>query len=328
MLSRAEKFANTIRKYKLSTILLLGGGIDSAIEIFTRLNRTGVEILSIDIIKALNYDQAGEDVFSRLNSELIDILDDNNFVSEEKRDKVYSDCVIRTIRVALEYQLYAKDDTVKLSHQIRSEEFKSLKPRIVSSFKQTVSYLSEELKFRNFNELPYSIILYIVFSYFYFVGRKENECDLAQLEKVIYKGSITELYAGSPSVTEKLIEFFKSNFNESVLTQKLKEQLSKNSVQNAVDKLYSSNYKSQSAVAKILFNLVKRDAGDKERYCSFPPINLYKDSALKNDIGNKVFYSLDGEDLFEPSDIIRDVELRREYYFNLFKSKYSTYISD
>lgn len=81
-------------------------------------------------------------------------------------------------------------------------------------------------------------------------------------------------------------------------------------------------------MVKILFNLVKWDVGDKEWYCSFLFINLYKDFVLKNDIGNKVFYLFDGEDLFEFFDIIRDVELRREYYFNFFKSKYSIYIFD
>lgn len=56
LLFRVEKFVNIIRKYKFLIILFFGGGIDFVIEIFIRLNRIGVEILFIDIIKVLNYD--------------------------------------------------------------------------------------------------------------------------------------------------------------------------------------------------------------------------------------------------------------------------------
>lgn len=319
LLEAAEKLANTIRKYKLSIILLIGGDIDSAIEIFTRLNRTGVEILTIDIIKALNYQNEIESAFSKIQGEFYSTIEKYNFINDLRKDKIASDLLIRTIRVASGFPLYGKTDTIKLSEHIKSSGFINDCESIIESFNKTVNYLINEIHFETIEELPYSNIFYLTFSHFHF---NENP-NKNMLESMIYRGSITETYSSSPSATEKLIDFFKSSFDENNLTNKLKDQLSDDNLREMLERFYRSEYRSQSAQVKVLFNLFKRNnkLTSQSVNVHYPPQTLYEGDSIKNSYGNKIFADRNSSKTFD-SDINVDIEKRKQFYFEIIKEKF------
>jgi hypothetical protein len=286
LIEKAEDLAGKIRKYKLAIINLEGGGIDDAIEIFTRLNRTGMKIEPIDLISALNYDDEKMGAFQEISKKLEDIALKYGFIDEDNDS--FGDTILKTIRISLGYQIYAKDDTEKVAESVKSDKFSSISNRTSDAFEETIKYLTENLNFFSQKELPYINIFYMVFSFFF--SRSKN-IDL--LEKTIYQGSISGLFKTSPSETDVLIKFFASDFNEEKLTKKLKSIISSPETLKYLDETKSGLFNAKSAIAKVTFNIISNhylsNENSNRELLRYPP-GIYSICFNKERLGNKSFF--------------------------------------
>ncbi|MDA5316557.1 DUF262 domain-containing protein [Vibrio cholerae] len=284
---KAEILANRIRKYKLATINLKGGGIDDAVEIFTRLNKTGMPIIPIELITALNFNNDDISSFEHTKDTISKISSEYNFLPDEKDESSFGDIVVRLIRISLGFELYSKNDTEKVAELVRSNSFVSISNKICETYERTVDYLVNDLKFLSISELPYSSLFYMVYHFFF----KDNN-DLNKLKHVIYVGSINGLFNVSPSGAQRLIEFFGSNFDNNILTKKLEKNLDVELIDNYIQEINIFNAK--SALGKVTFNIIanhciniNKDIKSKLKY---PPKTLLPDNSHKNKLGNKIFF--------------------------------------
>lgn len=314
---KAEVLANKIRKYKLATINLKGGGIDDAVEIFTRLNKTGMPIIPLELITALNFSNDDISSFEYTKDSISEISSKYNFLPNEKDESSFGDIVLRLIRISLGFELYSKNDTEKVAEIVRSSSFESVSKRISKAYEDTLKYLVNELCFLTISDLPYSSLFYMVYCFFY----RENK-DLEKLKYVIYLGSITGVFNVSPSGAQKLIDYFGSNFDNSILTKKLENDLNSELVSSYINEIDSGSFNGRSALGKVTFNIIsnyciKNDA-DIKASLKYPPKSLLTDEFYKNRLGNKIFFdNLDYErksNLFEfnSSEYIINDDLIRE----------------
>ena len=125
LVEKAEILADTLRKYKISIIKMVGGEIEEAIEIFTRLNRTGLEILPFDVINALNYVDEGDSPLIELRTRMFNLISDSGFFDAGKEDVFINQIYLKIIRISCGFQLYGNKDTLKLSSYCKSNEFKN-----------------------------------------------------------------------------------------------------------------------------------------------------------------------------------------------------------
>ncbi len=296
-IEKAEKLANKIRKYKLPIITMEGGGLDEAIEIFTRLNKTGMQIIPIDLISALNYNNEDISSFENTKDEIYKTSSEFSFIPLDKDDSTFGTIVVRLIRISLNFELYVKDDTEKVAKLVRSESFNSLSEKIISSYEKSVKFLVKELRFLNISDLPYTNLIYMVFIYFL----KENN-DKEKLKEIIYLGSISGLFNVSPSGTQKLIEYFASGFDEKVLTKKLKETLNEGAVIDYLRDIQSGVFSARSALGKVTFNIISnyylRKNESHPEFLKYPPTSINSSDSFKNRLGSKIFFtSTDNEKL-------------------------------
>lgn len=288
LVGKAQELANRIRKYKLAIINLEGGDLDDAIEIFTRLNKTGMQIIPIDLITALNYDNQNMSTFDLTRRKFIDITKKYSFLPDYKVDDYVGDTFIKLLRIGLGFQIYAKNDTEKVASLVRSENFDLVSEKIITSYENTLNFIVNDLKFLSQSELPYVNLLYMTFSY-YFKGHS----DIRALKDMFYKGSIAGLFNVSPSGTENLLNFFSSNFNKEFLTKKLLMTLNNDYLSSYIRSLEEGEFNARSALGKVTYNILSnkylKEYKDSE-VLKYPPIALYNNDIYKERLGNKCFF--------------------------------------
>ncbi|MBO2605696.1 DUF262 domain-containing protein [Shewanella algae] len=289
---KAEILANKIRKYKISTIDLVGNTLDEAIEIFTRLNKTGLKIDAVEMISALNYQQDEESFFQICRRSLQEYTERYRFIPLDKEVDNFGDVFIKLIRISLGFQLYAKDDTEKVAQLVKSEEFGLIYVKISESYRISLEFLVEELNFKSIYDLPYINILYMVYIFFF-----SGQSDVLSLKTNLYRGSISGLFNTNPSGTDNLINYFKSGFETKFLTNKFIAKLSDDSCSNFLEEVKGGSFNAKSAVSKVIYNIVLNfyisKGGDSE-FLYYPPFTLYPgvdEGAYKNYLGNKSFFS-------------------------------------
>lgn len=288
LVEKAQELANRIRKYKLALINLEGGDLDDAVEIFTRLNKTGMKIVPIDLITALNYDDQNMSNFDCARKKFIDITEKYNFLPDYKVDDYIGDTFIKLLRVGLGFQIYAKNDTEKVAGLVRSQDFSLISDKIIIAYEKTLKFIVKDLNFLSQTELPYVNLLYMTFSY-YFHGHNDNRA----LKDMFYRGSIAGVFNVSPSGTENLLGFFASSFNTEYLTKKLLLTLNSDYLNVYIKSLEDGEFNARSALGKVTYNIIANKyikMGYNNEVLKYPPISLSNNEEYKERLGNKCFF--------------------------------------
>jgi len=186
---------------------------------------------------------------------------------------------------------------------------------------ETISFIKFKLCFNSFSLLPYGNQLYMIHNYFL---HNHEEVDETLLENQFYLAALTGVPKNNPSSVEKLLNFYKSNFDIKALNTKL---ISQYDVINIPD--FTKYFSARSAYSKILLNIqIRKETSNLELTCKedvqktlneyiFPPVNLSNE--YKERVGNKVFKNTEKRDLefsaFMLSDVIteRESNLERSY---------------
>lgn len=144
----AEKLLKSFKDYKVSVTKFIGGNLEDAVEIFSRLNRHGKKITTLQLFEALTYSE-GEidfDLSYELNN-LIDRLAEYNYEGINR----YS--LFRILIFALN-KSYITKGWYKLA-KLHQSELPVIMKEITDPVIKTVIFLKNELLIPNFEFIPY-----------------------------------------------------------------------------------------------------------------------------------------------------------------------------
>lgn len=298
LIEKAETLVNTLRKYKLSIIKMVGGDIEEAIEIFTRLNRTGLGIMPFDIISALNYADGRPSPFSEIKNKMMDIAKKDGFFAAEKDPKLFgSQIYLRIVRVSSKFELYGAKDILKLAKYCKSADFAAQTDDMLKALGETLIFIRDELRFYRYSDLPYINMFYFIYKYFYTRIKTDLDIDLKKLKHHFYHSAISGLPSATRSTMEPVLDFFGSDFDHSKLPNQLLKQLNTDNIMGSYESsIKKGHFNATSAYTKLTFNIISHkylnasiddiDGG----YLCYPPKNICNDKNLKKRLGNKTFF--------------------------------------
>ncbi|MBK3519958.1 DUF262 domain-containing protein [Carboxylicivirga marina] len=156
-MERYEKLGTQLIDFQLPSIDILGGDIEEAVEIFSRVNSKGAKISADWMISALSYNK--EKGF-RLGTEIDALLDELSFYNFQniKRDLILN-CITNSFG---KYYI----DQSKLENLVRLDNFISTSQNTLTSIKKAVKFLFEELLVVDSKLLPYSAQLIFITDFF------------------------------------------------------------------------------------------------------------------------------------------------------------------
>lgn len=146
---------NILHKYKLPYVEIRGGDIKSAVEIFSRVNSTGVDISEDSMLSALSYDGQTGFILSESITEFLNELNVYNF-ENLKRDTVLN--CISNATGSIHF-----DNTIE---DLRKQELASFTEKAYVHIRKAIRFLYKELFIIDVRLLPYPTQLVFISEYF------------------------------------------------------------------------------------------------------------------------------------------------------------------
>ena len=182
--------AKTVNKkllsYEIGYITVLGGKIDDAVEIFSRLNSKGADITADHMIQALTYNKDSDFLFSNSITEIQQALGKYNF------SKINRDVILRCV---FNY-------TDKAFFDGKSEDIIKMKdlPSIMDSVKKNVisavKFLHDECNVMEYKQLPYTYQV-ILLAMFFKYNIKASLSQVMQLKRWFYYTSYANYFTNT-----------------------------------------------------------------------------------------------------------------------------------
>lgn len=198
-IEQAEKIAQTIREYQIAITQIEGGDLDSAVNIFSRLNSKGIVISEDRMYSALTYKEG----YTQFNlSERIDSMQDKliefNF-SGFKRMSIFRVILAaagRNIYTKGKLDIFTDEKNINLEEIVNNSEESLLK---------AVKFLRDDLHIPDDKFLPYNLQL-IVISEFFRLCKNPSQHKLDTLKKWFWITSFVGLDTPNTSKVKDTLE--------------------------------------------------------------------------------------------------------------------------
>lgn len=196
----AKEVNKKLLSYEIGYITVLGGQIDDAVEIFSRLNSKGADIAADHMIQALTYNAKSDFLFSNSITKIQQSLESYNF-SNVNRDIL--------LRCVFNYTDKAFFDG-KSEDIIKMKDLPSIMGNVKRDVKSAVRFLFEECGVMEYKQLPYTYQL-ILLAMFFKYNRKANMEQIMQLKRWFYYTSYANYFTNtSLSNIRKDISLFRA----------------------------------------------------------------------------------------------------------------------
>ncbi len=184
-LDRYEKLGTTIIDYQLPSIDIIGGAIDEAVEIFSRVNSRGKDISTDWMVSALSYDKGSS---FRLGDEITRLTNDLSYYgwNNLKRDVIFN-CIINS------FGKYYIDQSKRIEHLAKQSNFPEKTRIVFIGIKKAVKFLFEELLVVDDKLLPYNNQLVFITDFFVQVELPTEE-QLKALKNWFWQTSLTNYF--------------------------------------------------------------------------------------------------------------------------------------
>ncbi len=182
-MDRYEKLGTTLIDYHLPSIDIIGGEIEEAVEIFSRVNSKGADISPDWMVSALTYNKDKDFRLASLIDNLTQELRIYNF-NRIKRELVLQ-CIINSFGKVF------FDQTKRIEQLAKREDFVPIAQQTIASIKKAIQFLYEELLVIDSKLLPYNNQLIFITDFFNSV-----ESPTAQQLNAIKKWFWVTTYAG------------------------------------------------------------------------------------------------------------------------------------
>ena len=185
MRRKIRKYAQTFNTYDFSTVVLRREDIDSAIEVFTRINTWGQTLTLFEIMSAKTYDE----------SENFDMTDRYNKLMEELSDRKYntisSSVLLQVISLILSKSKECKRKTIL---QLDKQEIINIWDDVISAIKETVDYFRSVYRIPVSSILPYDALV-VLFTYFFYNQKIKPTWEQAKyMEEFFWRMSLSSRY--------------------------------------------------------------------------------------------------------------------------------------
>lgn len=175
-MERYADLGTTFIDYELPSIGILGGNIQEAVEIFSRVNSKGATISPDWMISALTYNKDKNFRLGSLIDEVLVDLKRYNFSEIANGRELVLKCITSS------FGNFYIDQSTKIEQLAKREDFIHITNLTIVSIKKAVKFLFESLSVVDSKLLPYSAQL-IFISDFFFKLKKPNSQQLTDLKR-------------------------------------------------------------------------------------------------------------------------------------------------
>ena len=181
-------YSRAFDTYDFSTVLLRKEDIESAIEVFTRINTGGQTLTLFEIISAKTYDEKQkfdmQSKWSSLIKELKDI----------KYESISSAVVLSTLSLVLSRTKECKRKTIL---SLDKQEIIDTWNKVISALKDSIDYFRTTYRIPVSHLLPYDSLL-VPFAYFFYYKQDRPESEQRKyLEEFFWRMSLSFRYSSS-----------------------------------------------------------------------------------------------------------------------------------
>jgi len=181
-------YASTFSSYDFSTVVLRKEDIDSAIEVFTRINTGGQTLTLFEIMSAKTYDEnQGFDMqskFQRLLKEL----------ESTKYETISSSIILNVLSLILSKN---KECKRKVVLQLDKQRIIDIWEGVISALKESIDYFRSVYRIPVSSLLPYDALL-VPFAYFFFHHKETPQGNqIKYLEEFFWRMSLSYRYSSS-----------------------------------------------------------------------------------------------------------------------------------
>jgi hypothetical protein len=181
---KIEEYKKRIESYNYSIVQIRETPIDTATEIFTRINVGGKSLTLFEIMVAKTYDVTKEFDLSEKYQELIDNLRPLNY------DTISDATVLQTASIIL-----AKDCSKKQILRLDKVKFIEAWDDVVNAIASAIEYFKFNYRIPVSQLLPYNALI-VVFSYFFYKHNdKPDEEQQKYLQDLFWRISLTGRYS-------------------------------------------------------------------------------------------------------------------------------------
>lgn len=181
-------YANAFNTYDFSTVLLRKESIDSAIEVFTRINTGGQTLTLFEIMSAKTYDE--EQNFD-MQDKWLDFIKN---LAEKKYEGVSSSIILSLLSLILSKTKECKRKTIL---KIDKAEIVTTWDEAISALEHSIDYFRTCFGMPVSQLLPYDVLL-VPFAYFFFHHKDKPGADQRRyLEEFFWRVSLSYRYSSA-----------------------------------------------------------------------------------------------------------------------------------
>lgn len=186
--TRILEYSQAFSTYTFSTVVLRREDIDSAIEVFTRINTGGQTLTLFEIMSAKTYDEKQQFDMEEKFQILIKELDDVGY------ETISSSVILYTLSLILSKN---KECKRKVILQLNKQDIIDIWDSVILSIKSTIDYFRSVYRIPVSALLPYDSLL-VPFAYFFY-HKKDNPGreQIKFLEEFFWRISLSSRYSSS-----------------------------------------------------------------------------------------------------------------------------------
>ena len=207
-----SRYKNSFSQYDFSIIEINDANLEKAVEIFNRINTTGKELTTFEIMVALTYDET-------LKFDLFEKHDTLQYELDKSDYQIPDKVLLQTISAFLEDN--CKQKTIL---SLDKSKIINIWDTVVRETKNAIDYFKTQLKIPVYRLLPYNVLV-LPFAYFFFKNGKPPDANqIKLLNEYFWKCSFSERFS-------------------SAVESKMEQDITKiNDIVNNVSPTYSTDY--------------------------------------------------------------------------------------
>ena len=187
-IDKIQEYKETFTSYDFSTVVLRKEDIDSAIEVFTRINTGGQTLTLFEIMSAKTYDEEQnfdmQDRFQKLLKEL----------EVSKYDTISSTVILNVLGLILSKN---KECKRKVVLQLDKQSIIDIWDDVISALKESIDYFRSVYRIPVSTLLPYDALL-VPFSYFFYYQKEKPKGEQIKfLQEFFWRISLSFRYSSS-----------------------------------------------------------------------------------------------------------------------------------
>ena len=204
---KIHQYSQAFSTYDFSTIVLRKEDIDSAIEVFTRINTGGQTLTLFEIMSAKTYDEEQDFDMEKKFQKLMDEL------SERKYNSISNSVILNILSLVLSKSKECKKKTIL---QLEKQKIIDTWDDVISALKESIDYFRSVYRIPVSAILPYDSLLVPFAYFFYYQKEKPKGEQIKYLKEFFWRISLSFRYSSSTESKlaqdiKRIDEILKSN---------------------------------------------------------------------------------------------------------------------